>query len=194
MQPGPSRPRFPQDSLLAALLGEAAPRDLRRAAQRLRAEGGHAVAVEEEIAGLAQGLAQSEVSRSPAVAEALPPIFWMEMREEDAAGQERRQGWLVERRPNGFSARQFRIAGGAEAVPEALDSALLTFGAAPAAEDAETRRLRGLVTALGLPELLAQMGESSPILLLPAEAPGAAAGLLRGLRLSIATTPEAAPG
>ena len=66
------RLRFPEGSLLAAMLGEHAPIDLRRAARRLRAEGAPALAIDDGIAGLASGLAFSGVSRSPAVLDVLP--------------------------------------------------------------------------------------------------------------------------
>lgn len=46
------RLRFPEGSLLAAMLGEHAPIDVRRAAQRLRAEGAPALAIDNGIAGL----------------------------------------------------------------------------------------------------------------------------------------------
>jgi hypothetical protein len=184
------RIKFPPGSLLAAMLGEQAPVDARRAARRLRSEGAPAVAVDEDIAGLARGLADSEVSRAPAVLDALPPLFWLEAPRQEPAGA--LAGWAVEKKPAGLAARGFRIAAGRDAVPEPQGTTAVAFGTA-AAEDAETRLLRGLVAAIGLPEMLAQMGESSPILLLPAEAGAEEASLLRGFRLSVATTPEAAP-
>jgi hypothetical protein len=182
------KPGFPATSLLAAMLGERAPVDVRRAAQRLRAEGAPALAVEDGIAELARGLALSEVSRSPALLDVLPPLFWIEARAQDpAAGI---GGWVVERKGAGLALRGFRIAFGPEAVPEPAGTATLAFGAAAPAEAPD---LRGLIAAVALPELMAQMGESSPILLLPAEAPADQARLLRGFRLSVAIPPDQAP-
>ncbi|WP_419899171.1 hypothetical protein [Roseomonas sp. USHLN139] len=187
MPPETPRPNFPPGSLLAALLGPQAPVELRRAAQRLRAEAAPAVAVEAEIAALAAGLGGSEVARAPAVLDALPPLFWVEARQ--AA---RLLGWMIEKRRGGLSARGFGIADGADALPEAAETIPLPFGTA-AVEDTATLFLRGLVAAVALPEMLAQMGEASPVLLLPAEPRQAERPLLRGLRLSVAMSPDQLP-
>ena len=190
---GLPRPRFPEDSLLAAMLGERAPVDVRRAARRLRAEGAPALAVDDDIAGLARGLALSEVSRSPAVLDALPPLFWIEARrgEEDDAGGI--GGWVVERKRGGLAVRGFAIAAGVEAAPEPAGTVTVAFGAGAPEEDEETRSVRGQVAAVSLPEMLSQMGESSPVMLMPAEAPDRDASLLRGFRLSVAISPDSAP-
>ncbi|WP_131829649.1 hypothetical protein [Teichococcus deserti] len=181
------KPNFPLGTLLAALLGPEAPVELRRAAQRLRAEAAPALVIEADIAALAEGLATTEVARSPAVADALPPLFWIEARQAT-----RTLGWVIEKKRGGLAARGFALADGAGALPEAAETTPLPFGAA-AAEDPATAWLRGLVTAVALPEMLAQMGEASPVLLLPAEPRPADRSLLRGLRLSLAMSPEAAP-
>jgi hypothetical protein len=73
-----SKVKFPEGSLLAAMLNNQTPVDVRRAARRLRAEGAPALVVDDEIAALADGLSVSEVSRSPAVLDVLPPLFWLE--------------------------------------------------------------------------------------------------------------------
>jgi len=186
--------KFPEGSLLAAMLGEHAPVDARRAARRLRAEGAPALAVDDDIAALARGLASSEVSRAPAVLEALPPLFWLEAQREDGPGGAGIGGWVVEKKPDGLAARGFSIAFRPGAVAEPEGTTAVQFGTAARAEDEATRYLRGLLTAISLPEMLSQMGESSPILLLPADAPGQDAALLRGFRLSVAISPDSAPG
>lgn len=190
------RPGFPAGSLLAALLGGEAPVEARRAARRLRAEGAPALAADAEIAALADGLAGTGVAHSPAVLDALPPLFWIEAPEEMAGaeveGAAPLRGWVVEKRGGGLAARGFSLAAGAAAVP-AGDTAL-AFGGDPVPEAAAARALRGLAAAVALPEMLAQMGESSPVLLLPAEAPAEDALLLRGLRLSVALARDSAPG
>jgi hypothetical protein len=188
------RLRFPEGSLLAAMFGERAPVDVRRAARRLRTEGAPALAVDDDIAGLARGLASSEVSCSPAVLDVLPPLFWLEAQREDATGARRTSGWVVEKKPGMLAVRAFSITAGHEAAPEAEGMATVPFGAAAREEDEETRNLRGLVAAIGLPEVLLQMGESSPVLLMPADAPEGDAHLLRGFRLSLAISPDSAPG
>jgi hypothetical protein len=185
--------RFPGGSLLAAMLGDRAPVDVRRAARRLRSEGAPALAVDDDIAGLARGLASSEVSRSPAVLDVLPPLFWLEAQGEDEAGMRRTNGWVVERKPGMVAVRSFGIAAGHEAVPEAAGAATVPFGAALRQEDEETRTVRGLITAISLPEMLSQMGESSPVLLMPADAREEDASVLRGFRLSMAISPDSAP-
>ncbi len=172
------------------MLGERAPTDVRRAAQRLRAEGAPALAVDEDIAVLARGLALSEVSRSPAVLEALPPLFWLEARRGEGGGT---GGWVVERKHGGLGARGFGIPAGVEAVPEAEGTVAVVYGANAPDEGEEARTVRGLVAAVSLPEMLSQMGESSPVMLMPAEAADGDARLLRGLRLSVAISPESAP-
>jgi hypothetical protein len=187
------RLRFPEGSLLAAMLGEHAPIDVRRAARRLRAEGAPALAVDDDIAGLARGLAVSEVSCSPAVLDVLPPLFWLEAQREDKAGLRRINGWVVEKKRGGIVARSFGIAFGHEAAPEQEGGATVPFGMGAQEEDEETRYVRGLVTAISLPEMLSQMGESSPVLLMPADAPDQDAGVLRGFRLSMAISPDSAP-
>jgi hypothetical protein len=184
---------FPDNSLLAAMLGEHAPVDARRAARRLRAEGAPALAVGEDIAGLARGLAVSEVSRSPAVLDVLPPLFWLEAPRGDGPGTHGISGWVVERKPGGLAARGFSIGSGDQAVPEPVGAVTVPFGADAGEEDEETRQVRGLVTAISLPEMLSQMGERSPVLLMPAEASGQDASTLRGFRLSVALSPDAAP-
>lgn len=184
------RLRFPEGGLLVAMLGEHAPVDMRRAARRLRAEGAPALAIDDDIAGLARGLAFSEVSRSPAVLEALPPLFWLEARWEGGHGI---SGWVVEKKRGGLTVRGFSIASGPAAVPELQGAATVPFGAGAQEEDEEARYVRGLVTAISLPEMLSQMGESSPVMLMPADATEAEAGVLRGFRLSMAISPDSAP-
>jgi hypothetical protein len=186
------RLRFPAGSLLVAMLAEQAPTDVRRAAQRLRAEGAPALAIDDDVAGLARGLAFSEVSRSPAVLDALPPLFWLEAQREDGSGARGIIGWVVEKRGGGLAVRGFSIAPGHEAAPEPALAATVPFGPG-ADEDEETRYVRGLVTAISLPEMLSQMGESPPVVLMPADASEREAGLLRGFRLSVAIPPDAAP-
>ena len=191
---GMPRARFPEGSLLAAILGEHAPMDVRRAARRLRAEGAPALAVDDEIAGLAQGLTAAEVSRSPAVLDGLPPLFWLEAPWEDESGAREIRGWIVEKKRGGLVLRSFGIALGPEAEPEAAGTATLPFDTTAPEEDEATRCARGLVTAVSLPGMLSQMGESSPVLLMPAHASDVDASVLRGCRLSVAMPPEAAPG
>lgn len=190
---GMPRSRFPEGSLLAAILGERAPMDVRRAARRLRAEGAPALAVDDEIAGLAHGLAVAEVSRSPAVLDVLPPLFWLEAPWEDGSGARGIRGWIVEKKRGGLAIRGFSIGLDPEAEPEPVGSAALPFDAAAPEEDEATRYARGLVTAVSLPGMLSQMGESSPVLLMPAEAPDGDASVLRGCRLSVAMSPSSAP-
>ena len=55
------------------------------------------------------------------------------------------------------------------------------------------QRLAGLVAAIGLPESLSRMGESSPVVLMPAASSDRDASLLRGFRLSVAILPASAP-
>lgn len=190
---GMPRMRFPGGSLLAAMLGENAPMDARRAARRLRSEGAPALAIDDDIAGLARGLASSEVSHSPAVLDVLPPLFWLEAQREDGSGARGIRGWVVEKKRDGLAARSFRIASGHEAVPEPGGTATVPFGAGPQEEDEETCYVRGLVTAVSLPEMLSQMGESSPVALMPADALDRDMRLLRGFRLSVAISPDSAP-
>ena len=187
------RLRFPEDSLLAAMLGEHAPVDARRAAQRLRAEGAPALAIGDGIAGLASGLASSDVSRSPAVLDVLPPLFWLEAQREDGPSTRGLSGWILEKKLGGLAVRGFGIAFGHESVPGPEGAAMLRFGAGAQEEDEETRYVRGLVTAASLPEMLSQMGESSPVVLMPADAPDRDARSLRGFRLSVAVSPDSAP-
>jgi hypothetical protein len=187
------RLNFPEGSLLAAMLGENAPVDIRRAARRLRAEGAPALAVGEDIAGLAEGLAASPVSRSPAVLESLPPLFWLEARRNGEPGASGTGGWVVEKKRGQLAARGFGVAPGSEALPETRGATTVPFGMEALEEDAETRFVRGLVTAISLPEMLSQMGESSPVVLMPADAPEQDASSLRGFRLSVAVSPDAAP-
>lgn len=183
------KPTFPHGSLLAAMLGGRAPTDVRRAAHRLRAEGAAVVAVEDDIAGMAPGLATSAVARSPAVLDVLPPLFWVEARLDDGGVQ----GWVMERKRDGLSLRGFAIGPDRDAVPEPRGTATLLFGVAVPEEDEDARFLRGLVTAVSLQEMLSQMGEASPVVLLPAEAAGEDLSTLRGLRLSVAMPPDALP-
>lgn len=187
------RLRFPEGSLLAAMLGEHAPMDVRRAAQRLRAEGAPALAIDDGVAGLASGLAFSDVSRSPAVLDVLPPLFWLEAQREDGPGTRGLSGWTLEKKPGGLAVRGFSIAFGHGAVPGPEGAATLPFGAGAQGEDEGTRYLRGLVTAASLPEMLSQMGESSPVVLMPADASDRDARFLRGFRLSVAVSPDSAP-
>ena len=192
------RLRFPEGSLLAAMLGEGAPIDVRRAARRLHAEGAPAVAIDGDIAGLARGLAASEVSRSPAVLDALPPLFWIEAQRGDGSGAGHIGGWVVERKRGGLAVRGFSIAPGHEAVPEPEGTATVTFAGGVREggvreEDEVARAVRGLVAAISLPEMLSQMGESSPVVLMPAEASDRDASVLRGFRLSVAMAPDSAP-
>lgn len=193
MMRGTPKPRFPEDSLLASMLGEQAPVEARRAARRLRAEGAPAVAIDASIVALAQGLALSEVSRSPAVPDALPPLFWVEAPRESGTAAPGIRGWVVEKRAGGLAARSFGITFGQETVPEAEGTAAIRFGTGTAEEDEEARAVRGLVAAIALPEMLSQMGESSPVVLMPAEASDRDGSLLRGFRLSVAMPPDAAP-
>lgn len=187
------RLRFPEGSLLVAMLGEHASIDVRRAAQRLRAEGAPALAIEDDIAGLARGLACSEVSRSPAVLDVLPPLFWLEAQREDGSRVHGISGWVVEKKQGGLAVRGFSISVGHEAVPKPEGAVTVPFGAGARAEDEENRYVRGLVTAISLPDLLSQMGESSPVVLMPAEASDRDASFLRGFRLSVATSPDSLP-
>lgn len=180
------RLRFPGGSLLVAMLGEHAPIDVRRAARRLRAEGAPALATDDDIAGLARGLAFSEVSRSPAVLDVLPPLFWLEAQREDGSGARGIGGWVVEKKRGGLSVRGFSIVFGHEAVPEPEGTTTVPFGAGAQEEDEETRYVRGLVTAVSLPEMLSQMGENSPVMLMPADASDRDASVLRGFTLSVA--------
>jgi hypothetical protein len=188
---GMPRSKFPGGSLLAAILGEQAPMDVRRAARRLRAEGAPALAVDDEIAGLANGLALAEVSRSPAVLDVLPPLFWLEAPWEDGSGARGIRGWIVEKKRGGLAIRGFNIAPGPDVEPG--ETTALPFDATVPEEDEATRYARGLVTVVSLPGMLAQMGESSPVLLMPAEASDQDAGVLRGCRLSVAISPASAP-
>ena len=189
---GMPRMRFPGGSLLAAMLGENSPMDARRAARRLRSEGAPALAVDDGIADLARGLASSEVSHSPAVLDVLPALFWLEARREDGAGARGISGWVAEKKRGGLSVRSFRTADH-EAVPEPGGTATVPFGAGSQEEDEETRYVRGLVTAVSLPEMLSQMGENSPVTLMPADALDQDMHLLRGFRLSVAISPDSAP-
>lgn len=183
---------FPGGSLLAAMLGEAAPLEARRAIRRLRAEAAPALAIDSEVAGMALGLAATEAARSAAVLAVVPPLFWLEARRAgDAGGVD---GWIVETKRDGLAVRGFGIDDGAQAVPEPSGALLVPFGIAESPEDAPTLYLRGLLTAASLPELLSQMGESSPIMLLAADASAQDVGILRGLKLLVAIPPEAAPG
>jgi len=186
--------KFPAGSLLAAMLGTQAPVDVRRAAQRLRAEAAPALAADDGIAGLAHGLAAAEIAHSPAVLDALPPIFWLEAQQAGAEDARGTSGWVVEKKAGGLAARGFAIAAGRDAVPMPQGTVTLPFGPRVQAEDAATAYVRGLVTAISLPEMFAQMGETSPVLLMPAEAPEDEASTLRGFQLSIAIPPDAAPG
>ena len=186
------RAKFPEGSLLAAMLGEGTPNDVRRAARRLRAEGAPALAMDDDIARLARELALSDVSRSPAVPDALPPLFWIEVRREDGSGAPGTDGWVVEKRAGGLTLRRFGITPGQDAVPETGGTVTMRFGAGAGEEDEETRHARGLVTAISLPEVLSQMGESSPVMLMPADALHRDATVLRGFRLSVALSPDAA--
>lgn len=188
------KPRFPGNGLLVAMLGAHAPVDVRRAAQRLRAEGAPTLAVYDDVAALARGLALSEVSRSPAVLDALPPLFWFEARWEDESGTRGLRGWVAEKKGRGLAVRGFSVAPGRDAVPDATGTATVPFGPGAREEDEETQRVRGLAAAIGLPEMLSQMGESSPILLMPADASDQEAVLLRGFRLSVAMSPDSVPG
>ncbi|MXP62130.1 hypothetical protein E0493_02025 [Roseomonas sp. M0104] len=187
------RLRFPEGSLLAAMLGEHAPPDIRRAARRLRAEGAAALAIDDDVAGLARGLALSEVSRSPAVPDALPPLFWLEARWLDGSSARGIGGWLVEKKPGGLAVRSFAIADGNDAVPEPKGAVTVSFGAHVQQEEEDTRSVRGLLTAVSLPDMMSQMGESSPVVLMPADAPERDASLLRGFRLSVAVSRDAVP-
>ncbi|WP_338661289.1 hypothetical protein VQH23_13685 [Pararoseomonas sp. SCSIO 73927] len=184
------RPTFPEGSLLSAMVGEHAPMDVRRAARRLRSEGAPAVAVDDEIAALARGLGTSDVSRSPAVLDVLPPLFWIEARRENDAGS---VGWVAEKKGASLSIRGFEVASDPTAVPELRGAATLAFGAGIQEEDEEIRYARGLIAAIALPEVLAGMGEASPVLVLPADPSAGDAGILRGIRLSVALPPDAAP-
>jgi hypothetical protein len=175
------------------MLGEHAPMDVRRAARRLRAEGAPALAIDDDIADLARGLALTEVSRSPAVLDVLPPLFWLEAQREDGSGARGTGGWVMEKKSGGLAVRGFSIAFGHEAVPEPEGTAAVPFGAGTQEEDEETRYVRGLVAAISLPEMLSQMGESSPVVLMPADASDQEASVLRGFRLSVAISPGSAP-
>lgn len=192
--PGMVRARFREGSLLIAMLGEHAPMEVRRAARRLRSEGAPAVAVDDEVAELARGLAASEVSRSPAVLDVLPWLFWIEAQRGDRAGAHGTVGWIVEKKGASLTVRGFDVAAEAGALPEPRGTATLTFGQAIAEEGEELCYARGLIASIALPEVLAQMGEASPVLVLPAEPCVGDASLVRGIRLSVAIPPDAAPG
>ncbi|WP_338661125.1 hypothetical protein VQH23_12835 [Pararoseomonas sp. SCSIO 73927] len=187
---------FPEGSLLASILGGEAPVEVRRAAQRLRAEGAPALAVSDDVASLAGQLAASEVSRSPAVLDALPPLFWIEARpvhgSADGPVVPGIHGWLVEKKRDGLAARRFGTAAGDEGAPGPAGATTVSFGAGAQDADEEARTVRGLVTAVCLPEMLSQMGELSPVAVLPADAPEGDAGRLRNFRLSVAVSAEAA--
>jgi hypothetical protein len=187
------KPKFPEGSLLVAMLGEHAPMDVRRAARRLRAEGAPALAIDDEIAGLAHGLATSEVSRARAVLDALPPLFWLEATRGAGADAHGISGWVMEKKEGRLAVRGFSIGLGPEAVPVPEGTATVLFDAGAQEEDDEVGYLRGLVTAISLPDMLSQMGESSPVVLMPADASGADASFLRGFRLSVAISPTSAP-
>ncbi|MFC3123795.1 hypothetical protein ACFOD4_01875 [Pseudoroseomonas globiformis] len=187
-----ARPRFPENSLLAAMLNESAPHEARRALRRLRAEGAPAVAVEGDVTVLAGGLASSTVSQSPAVLDGLPPLFWLEAPRGHVPDQGGRSGWIVEGKPNGLVARRFGIAADSQALPEPEGIWTVRFGS-DMEEDQETPVLRGLITAVSLPDMLSRMGEASPIVLMPAEAPDAHAGFLRGWRLLVALSSDSIP-
>ncbi|RKK04637.1 hypothetical protein EBE87_20770 [Pseudoroseomonas wenyumeiae] len=184
---------FPEGSLLAVMLSERAPVDVRRAARRLRSEGAPALAITADIAGLARELAFSEVSRSPAVVDVLPPLFWLEAQRENGSDASGISGWVVEKKQDGFAVRGFSIISGHEAVPEPEGTMTVPFEAAAREEHDAASYVRGLLTAISLPELLSQMGESSPVMLLPANAADQDASILRGFRLSVAISPDAAP-
>jgi hypothetical protein len=151
------------------------------------------VSADGDIIGLARSLAASEISRSPAILEAVPPLFWLEAGRESIVGDRTIQGWVVEKKPGVLVAKGFHIPAGMDATPEAGDTLTLVFGSSPPDEDDETRYVRGLVAAICLPEVMAQMGESSPVALLPAEAPENEASALRGFRLSVAMSPASVP-
>lgn len=187
------RLRFPEGSLLAAMLGEQAPRDIRRAALRLRAEGAPALAIDDDIAGLARGLAASDLSRSPVVLDVLPPLFWLEVERDGGSGPRARGGWVVEKRRGGLAVRGFSIAFDPGAMPEPEGTTTMPFSAGAQEDDEATRYVRGLVTAISLPELLSQMGESPPVVLMPADASDRDVSALRGFRLSMAISPGSAP-
>lgn len=193
MMQGRPKARFPEGGLLVAMLGEHAPVEARRAARRLRAEAAPAAAIDDSIAELARGLALSEVSHSPAVLDALPPLFWLEARPEDASAGRGIGGWVVERKPGGLAIRGFSIAARPEAVPEPEGTATLPFGGDAQEEDAGIRHVRGLIAAVGLPGVLAEIGESSPVVVMPADPSEGEAGLLRGFRLSVVMSSDAAP-
>lgn len=190
---GMPRSKFPQGSLLAAMLGEQAPADVRRAARRLRAEGTPALAVDDDIADLACGLASSEVSRSPGVLDALPSLFWLEARRNGGPAACGISGWVVEKNQRGLAVRGFSIAPGQDAVPELDEVATLRFGVDLQEEDPAIRYVRGLITAVSLPGTFAQMGESAPVVLMPADACDSDASALRGFRLSVAISPDSVP-
>jgi hypothetical protein len=175
------------------MLGEHAPRDARRAAQRLRAEGAPALAVDDDIAGLARGLSSSDLSRSRTVLDVLPPLFWLEAQWEGGSGPRGRGGWVVEKKRAGLAVRGFSIALSPEAMPEPEGTTTVPFGAGAQEDDETTRYVRGLVTAVSLPELLSQMGESPPVVLMPADASDRDVSSLRGFRLSMAISPGSAP-
>lgn len=185
------KPSFPRGSLLASMFGEGVPIETRRAARRLRAEGVPAVAADDEIVGLAAGLAASEISRLPVVIGSLPPLFWLEATQEGASGAPCLRGWAVEKKRGGLVAKGFRLLADQGALPEAGEVLTLRFGTdLQDQEDDESRLVRGLVSAVCLPEMMAEMGENSPVAVLPAEAPEADADALRGFRLSVAMSAE----
>ncbi len=190
---GMPRSNFPPGSLLAAMLGEHAPMDVRRAARRLRAEGTPALAVDDDIAELARGLAGSEVGHSPAVPDALPPLFWLEAWRDDGAGVRSLGGWIVEKKEGGVVARGFAVASARDATPEPGPVVTMRFDGAAGDEDEAVGHVRGLLAAVGLPGMMAQMGEASPVALVPADAPDADAAALRGFRLSVALSPDSLP-
>jgi hypothetical protein len=99
----------------------------------------------------------------------------------------------VEKKRGGLAIRGFSIALGSEGVPEPAGNATLPFNATVLKEDEATRYARGLVTAVSLPGMLSQMGESSPVILLPADPSDQDASVLRGYRVSVAISSAAAP-
>ncbi|WP_426954575.1 hypothetical protein [Muricoccus radiodurans] len=80
------------------------------------------------------------------------------------------------------------------ALPKPEGTAKIPFGAGASEEGKTASRVPGPITAASMLEKLSRMGAPSPILLPPAESLSEDAGLLRGIRLSVAVSPDAAPG
>ena len=79
-------------------------------------------------------------------------------------------------------------------MPEPVVTMTAAFRAKAQEEGVEVSSARGRIAAICSLEILAQMEEASPILLMPAEPSDEDAGVLRGFLLAVGISPEAAPG